>query len=214
MKTLPWLSMSSCGYALAVASLWLPLAGCLLNDPGSRAGWTDQQTPVAPVPEAAASAPVQATRSLMMILSLDSRGGITNPGAGIVPQIDYSNPSTYNCATSVTVTAVNGQPEVLTFFFQKAGPDLWNVFVATWHPWSQTVDPRPLTAAPIAFGADGRALATGLHAVTVSIPGSVQLSLSLAGMTQHEAPFAVYGIGIDDGTPFGLATPPLPRPVS
>ncbi len=40
-----------------------------------------------------------------------------------------STPSTYNNATSLTVYDAKGQDVALTYYFQKAATDTWNVYV-------------------------------------------------------------------------------------
>ena len=57
--------------------------------------------------------------------NLDSRGGITVPPGG--PGIDFTNVATYNSATSVTAIDANGKDVALTMYFQKSGPESWNV---------------------------------------------------------------------------------------
>ena len=59
-----------------------------------------------------------ATSDVTMEFNLDSRAGVTWPGAGATPQIDFTNPKTYNNATSLTVYDVKGQPVAMTYYFQ------------------------------------------------------------------------------------------------
>ena len=53
------------------------------------------------------------------------------PSAGA--PIDFADPDTYNNATSLTVYDAKGQDVALTYYFQKAATDTWNVFVADAH---------------------------------------------------------------------------------
>ncbi len=69
----------------------------------------------------------QPTSLIRLEFNLDSRGGVTAPTAGA--PIDFSDPTTYNNATSMTVYDAKGQEVALTYYFQKSAPDTWNVFV-------------------------------------------------------------------------------------
>lgn len=153
-------------------------------------------------------------------LNLDSRSGVTHPGAGVVPQIDFSDPSTYNNATSLTVYDEKGQDIALTYYFQKAGTDQWNLFVtANGTPvLGDAADPRPQTAEPITFLSDGSAASTDVSAVPISITGEIvnkegalivtplDLNLSLAGATQYGAGFGVTNLSQDGYAPGQLSS--------
>ena len=66
------------------------------------------------------------TTRIDMEVNLDSREGATAPTAG---GIDFKDATTYNRATSQTVYDAKGQNVSLTYYFQKAATDIWNVFV-------------------------------------------------------------------------------------
>ena len=68
-----------------------------------------------------------ATSTIKLEMNLDSRAASTVPAAG--PQIVLTDPTTYNNATSVTVYDAKGQDVALTYYFQKASTDTWNVYV-------------------------------------------------------------------------------------
>ena len=147
--------------------------------------------------------------------NLDSRDGVTNPGAGVVPQIDFNDPDTYNNATSLTVYDAKGQEVAMTYYFQKTGTDNWNVYLtANGVPVNGTAaDPQPLTATPIQFLADGSGTVTPVDALPVSIPGPLtnsegaeivtplDFSLSLAGATQYGAGFGVTNLAQNGFSP-------------
>ena len=67
------------------------------------------------------------TTEIRAELNLDSRVASTLPAAG--PAIDLSDPKTYNNATTLTVYDAKGQDVALTYYFQKAATDQWNVYV-------------------------------------------------------------------------------------
>ncbi|MCW7540512.1 flagellar hook protein FlgE [Aquabacterium sp. A7-Y] len=67
----------------------------------------------------------QATNNINLEFNLDSRAGVTAPVLG---SINFTDPLTYNNATSVTVYDAKGQDVALTYYFQKSAADAWNVF--------------------------------------------------------------------------------------
>ena len=68
------------------------------------------------------------TSTISMEMNLDATSAVTVPAAG--PPIDFTDPTTYNNATSQTVYDAKGQSVALTYYFQKASTDTWNVYVA------------------------------------------------------------------------------------
>jgi flagellar hook protein FlgE len=160
------------------------------------------------------------TTSVSIEMNLDSRSGITNPGSGVTPQIDFNDPTTYNNATSLTVYDSKGQEVAMTYYFQKTANDQWNVFAtANGTPISGTAaDPQPLTAAPIDFLADGSAPLTAVNALPVSIGGPLtntegalivtplDFTLSLDGATQYGAGFGVTNLQQDGYSPGQLSS--------
>jgi flagellar hook protein FlgE len=159
-----------------------------------------------------------ATTKVGLELNLDSRAATTYPGAAAVPQIDFDDPSSYNNATSLTVYDVKGQDLALTYYFQKAGTDSWNVYV--------TANGAPVNGAPgnpqamttMNFLADGSAPAANLSALPVSIAGPITNSagaslvtpldfdMSLAGATQYGSNFGITSIGQDGYAPGQLTS--------
>ena len=75
----------------------------------------------------------QATQKTGMELNLDSTKKITVPATA--PMIDFTDSTTFNNATSLTVYDAKGDPIALTYYFQRSsvndgtGPDEWNVYV-------------------------------------------------------------------------------------
>jgi flagellar hook protein FlgE len=70
-----------------------------------------------------------ATTASILELNLDSRVAATTTAlTPAAATIDIQDPDTYNNATSSTVYDVKGQPVTLTYYFQKAGTDQWNVY--------------------------------------------------------------------------------------
>jgi flagellar hook protein FlgE len=159
------------------------------------------------------------TTKVKLEMNLDSRSGITAPAAGTTPQINFSDPTTYNNATSLTVYDVKGQDVALTYYFQKTANDQWNVFAtANGTPINGTVaDPLPMTAAPIDFLADGSGPTTNLSALPVSLTGTItntsgasivtplNFNLSLKGATQYGSGFGVTDLSQDGYAPGQLS---------
>ncbi|MFY9509759.1 MAG: flagellar hook protein FlgE [Rubrivivax sp.] len=160
------------------------------------------------------------TTEMEIELNLDSRSGVTNPGAGVVPQIDFTDPDTYNNATSITVYDAKGQDVALTYYFQKTATDQWNIFVtANGQPLNGTAAaPDPMTAAPVDFLADGSGPVGSLANLPVTLSGTIvnpagativtplTFNLSLAGATQYGTTFGVTNLTQDGYAPGQLTS--------
>jgi flagellar hook protein FlgE len=142
-----------------------------------------------------------ATTRVAVEMNLDSRAGATAPAAG--PQIDFSNPSTYNNATSVTVYDAKGQDVALTYYFQKAGTDTWNVFVtANGTPVNVDGSGAPLPTVTLQFPPNGGQPTAPVGPTTFDIPATTNtqgaavlpmtgVQLDFTGATQYGAGFSV-----------------------
>ncbi|MBZ8143842.1 flagellar hook protein FlgE, partial [Rubrivivax gelatinosus] len=69
------------------------------------------------------------TSKMELEFNLKSDSAVTAPAATVTPQIDFTDKDTYNNATSVTVYDALGQDVALSYYFQKASNNTWNVFV-------------------------------------------------------------------------------------
>jgi flagellar hook protein FlgE len=151
------------------------------------------------------------TTEVSIEMNLDSRVGVSAPAAA--PQIVFSDATTYNNATSITVYDDLGQDVALTYYFQKAGTGTWNVFVtANGQPVNTDAagDPLPTTqiqfppnggapiapAGPVAFDVPAGTNAFG--AQTLLIPG---VMLDLTGASQYGAGFGVTNLRQDGYAP-------------
>ena len=149
----------------------------------------------------------QATSTIRLEMNLDARVAQTAPSAAALaagaPQIVLSDPSTYNNATSLTVYDAKGQDVALTYYFQKAGTDQWNVF-ATANGTSVLSDasgvPQPITT--IQFPSNGGKPTAPLGPISLDVPASTNLQgaqtlaitgvqLNLTGATQYGSSFSV-----------------------
>ena len=142
----------------------------------------------------------QATDEIEIEMNLDSRSATTAPTAG--PAIDFSDPRTYNNATSLAVYDDLGQDVALTYYFQKSATSVWNVFITVnGAPVNGTVA-APLPTTTITFPANGGAPVSPAGPVTFDVPASVNsvgaltlpitgVQLRLSGATQYGSGFAV-----------------------
>jgi flagellar hook protein FlgE len=150
-----------------------------------------------------------ATSEIAIEMNLDSRKGITVPATGT---IDFSDAKTYNNATSLTAYDAKGQDVALTYYFQKAATDTWNVYVtANGVPVNGTdASGNPLALAPqLTFNANGTfaaapttfdipASTNAAGAQTLAIPG---VALDLGKATQYGAAFSVTNLTQDGYAP-------------
>jgi flagellar hook protein FlgE len=142
----------------------------------------------------------QATSEIEIEMNLDSRVATTAPAVG--PAIDFGDPTTYNNATSLTVYDAKGQDVALTYYFQKAATDTWNIFVtANGAPVNGTLA-APLPTTTINFPANGGTPTAPLAPVAFDIPASTNsvgaqtlpmtgVTLDVTGATQYGAGFGV-----------------------
>jgi flagellar hook protein FlgE len=150
--------------------------------------------------------PAASTR-ISMELNLDARAQVKLPASG--PMLDLTDAGTYNNATSLTVYDAKGQDVALTYYFQKASTDTWNVYVtANGTPLQADAAGNPMPSTTVVFPANGGtptapvgtvpldipASTNAVGAVTVPIPG---IALTLAGATQYGSPFAVTDLSQD-----------------
>jgi flagellar hook protein FlgE len=141
-----------------------------------------------------------------MELNLDARAQVTLPAAGA--PIDFTDPKTYNNATSVTVYDAKGQDVALTYYFQKAATDTWNVYVTANGTPLATTALGPAASTTITFPANGAAPTAPIGTVALDIPsvtnavGAVTVpipavALNVSGATQFGAQFGVTDLSQD-----------------
>jgi flagellar hook protein FlgE len=141
------------------------------------------------------------TTGVSIEMNLDARKGITEPAT--TPKIDFADGKTYNDATSVPVYDAKGQDVALTYYFQKAGDDKWNVYATA----NGTVvnpdgagNPQPITT--INFPTNGGAPTSPTGPITFDIPATTNaaggttlpitgVTLDVSGATEFGSPFGV-----------------------
>lgn len=169
---------------------------------GYAADGTGQIQPGLAVPlqlPTAAVAP-QPTTEVVMELNLKSSEAVTVPAAGA--QIDFNNADTYNNATSMTVYDIQGQAVALTYYFQKAAADTWNVYVTANGTSVNGPNTAPVPVTTVTFAADGSAPTSPTGPVAFNVPATTtsagattipinNVNLDLAQATQFDMAFGV-----------------------
>ena len=134
-------------------------------------------------------------------MNLDARKATTLPAAA--PLIDFGNARTYNDATSVTVFDGKGQDVALTYYFQKASTDTWNVYATVnGTPTSTDALGNPTPVTTISFPPNGGVPTAPLGTVAFDIPSTTNaagattlpftgIALDLTGATQYGSGFGV-----------------------
>jgi flagellar hook protein FlgE len=150
------------------------------------------------------------TTKIGMELNLDSRAAITLPAVGA--PIDFADPSTYNNATSQTVYDVRGEGVTLTYYYQKAAADTWNVYVAANGTPIATAAGNPAPSTTITFPPNGGAPTAPVGPVSIDIPAVANaagaltqpilgIGLDVSGATQYGAAFGVTNLSQDGYAP-------------
>jgi flagellar hook protein FlgE len=158
--------------------------------------------------------PVASTR-ITMELNLDARAAVTRPTTS--PVIDFADPKTYNNSTSLNVFDAKGQDVALTYYFQKAATDTWDVYV-TANGKSINVDGagQPVAATRVGFPSNGGSPLSPTGAVPINIPATLNsvgaqtlplngVELSVSGATQYGSSFGVTDLSQNGYAPGQLA---------
>ncbi len=140
-------------------------------------------------------------------MNLDSRKAVTLPST--TPQINFSDATTYNNATSVTVFDKQGQDVALTYYFQKSAANTWNVYAtADGTPVSTDSSGNPTPITQITFPDSGAAPTSPTTPVSFDIPQTTNASggttLPISGVqldvtkaTQYGSSFGVTSLKQD-----------------
>ncbi len=150
-----------------------------------------------------------ASTKIKMELNLDARAQVTAPAAGT--PIDFTDPSTYNNATSVTVYDAKGQDVALTYYFQKSATDQWNVYVTANGTPISTAAGVPTPSTTLTFPANGGAPTAPVGAVSLDIPAVTNsvgaLTVPISGVALNVGSATQYGsqFGVTDLSQDGYA---------
>ena len=151
-----------------------------------------------------------ATTRIDLEMNLDSRVASTLPAT--TPRVDFLDPTTYNNSTSVTVYDARGQDVALTYYFQRAAGDDWNVYVTANGTPLGTDAGGPTFSTTISFPANGGTPTAPVGTVTLDIPATTNaagaltlpitgIALDVSGATQYGAAFAVTDLSQDGYAP-------------
>ncbi|MDQ6630109.1 MAG: flagellar hook protein FlgE [Pseudomonadota bacterium] len=154
------------------------------------------------------------TTKISMQMNLDSTKAVTPAVAGT--PIDFADPTTYNNATSQTVYDVKGQAVALTYYFQKASTDTWNVYVAANGTPISVSGGKPAPSTTITFPSNGGTPTAPVGTVALAIPSVTNavgattvpiagIALDLSGATQYGAQFGVTALDQDGYTAGSLS---------
>ena len=157
--------------------------------------------------------PNPTTRAAMEV-NLDARKAVTVPAAA--PLIDFANANSYNNATSLTVYDAKGQDVAMSFYFQKAANDQWNLYATSNGTTVAGTAAAPLPITTITFQSNGSAPITPNAPVSINVPASTNavgaqtepingLLLDLSGATQFGSAYGVTDLR-QDGYTAGLLT--------
>jgi len=135
------------------------------------------------------------TSKIAMEMNLDARKPVTTPAAP--PLINFSDASTYNNATSMTVYDAKGQDIALTYYFQKTAADTWDVFATANGTTLGGVAAAPTPVTTLTFNADG------------TFAGSTSNSLAIPATTNAQGattlPIPAVAFDLSQATEYGSA---------
>jgi flagellar hook protein FlgE len=154
------------------------------------------------------------TREIAIEMNLDARVQVTLPAAGA--QIDFNDADTYNNATSQTVYDEKGIGVTLTYFFQKAANDSWNVYATANGDTLNGVAGAPLPITTLDFAANGASITSPVGPLSINIPVTLNAAgastlpingvvVDVSGTTQYGSAYAVTDL-IQDGYEAGQLT--------
>jgi flagellar hook protein FlgE len=169
---------------------------------------------VAPLQVPTAGVAPAVTTKIGLDMNLDATAAVTAPASGT--PIDFSDPTTYNNATSQNVYDANGDQVALTYYFQKASSDTWNVYVTANGTPIATSGGNPAPSTTITFPSNGGAPTAPVGTVSLDIPSVTNtagattapingVALDLSGATQYGSDFAVTSM-TQDGYAAGQLT--------
>lgn len=151
------------------------------------------------------------TSKITMQMNLDARQATTLATPAVTPAIDFTDATTYNDATSVTVFDAKGQDVALTYYFQKSATDTWNVYATADGTSVNGTNADPLPVTTIDFPSNGGTPTSPLGAVSMDIPSTTNstggttlpisgVALDLTGATQYGSGFGVTSMAQDGYT--------------
>ncbi|MCC6657304.1 MAG: flagellar hook protein FlgE [Rhodocyclaceae bacterium] len=127
--------------------------------------------------------------------NLDSR----EAAFGALPAFDYTDPTTYNSSTAMTVFDSLGNSHVLTLFFRKDGANDWQVYTGM-----DGAAPAPAGGSALTFTSAGAVNTGGSIATSFALTNGattpLAVTLDLTSATQYGATFGVNSMTQDGYT--------------
>ncbi len=153
-----------------------------------------------------------ATSKMNIEFNLDARAKSTTPLAGA--PINFTDPSTYNNATSMTAFDAKGQDVAITYYFQKGATDAannttWNVFTtANGVPFPNNGAVPPLPTAPpslvMVFPPNGSA-PTSINGVSPAGPVAISIPASTNAQGAPTLPIPGVLVDLSKSTQYGAS---------
>ena len=152
------------------------------------------------------TAPKQTT-TMKLEINLDSRNEFTYTGA--TPAVNLADSRTYNSSTSINIYDTKGQQVTMSYFFQKSGPDTWNIYAAAnGEPVNPDGGGVPQAIVVATFPRDGRAPTSPTGPIKLDVPGTgtgtpfetvpfTGITLDFGHLTQFGAPFGPTALSQD-----------------
>ncbi len=137
------------------------------------------------------------TTAVEVEMNLDARKAVTAPGAA--PNIDFTNPLTFNNATSLTIYDEKGQDIALTYYFQKSADDEWNVFATANGESLMGSNAAPDAIATLTFSANGKEVLAPAPPIVFDVP----ITTNAAGA--NTLPMTGVELDLSRATQFGAA---------
>ena len=155
------------------------------------------------------------TTELTLEINLDSRSNLID---NALTPINFTDARTYNNSTSLTVYDTKGQAVSMTYFFQKASNDNWNMYAAA---NGQTLNPdglgNPQPISSLTYLPDGSALSAPIGPFMFTVPATgvgtgvtteplVNLKVDLSLLTQFGTVFGPTNLTQNGSPPGRLAS--------
>ena len=132
-----------------------------------------------------------ATTAGSLGLNLDSREAVP------VPAFDYTDPTTYNSSTAMTLYDSLGNAHVMTVYFRKTAANAWNVYTGL-------DGAAPGAASPVTFTTAGALNTGGSIAASFALANGattpLAMTLDMTSATQYGATFGVTSLTQDGYT--------------
>lgn len=150
-----------------------------------------------------------ATSKVNIEFNLDARATMTAPAAGA--PINFTDPATYNNATSMTAYDAKGQDVAITYYFQKGATDAannttWNVFTTANgvpFPNNGATPPLPTTPSLVMVFPPNGSVPTSINGVSPAAAASINIPASNNAQGAPTLPIPGVLIDLSKSTQYG-----------